>query len=80
MNDAHQDDCLIAISDGDPLPTAALLALPPWRAVLLARVADRAGVRLEQGTLPQLVAEASAVGGEGRLGEWWQRPLDDIGL
>lgn len=68
-----EDECLIAITDGYPLPTTALLGLPPWRAVLLARVADRAGIGLEAGTLDQLVAEASKVGGAGRLGKWWER-------
>ena len=70
---AHQDDCLIAIEDGHPLPTRALLALPPWRAVLMARVAEKSGVGLEQGTLEQLIEEARIVTGSGRLGNWWER-------
>lgn len=70
---AEQDDCLLAITDGDPVPTRALLALPPWRAVLMARVAAKAGVPLEQGTVEQIVAEAAAVGGHGVLGQWWTR-------
>lgn len=69
-----QDDCLIAIEDGNPLRTDRLMKLPPWRAVLVARVAERAGVPLEQGTVAQLIAEARAVGGEGTLGNWWERP------
>jgi hypothetical protein len=70
---AAQDDCLIAIDDGCPLPVARLRVLPPWRAVLVARVANRAGVSLERGTLGQLVAEARAVTGSGELGDWWER-------
>ncbi|MGH9095292.1 MAG: hypothetical protein ACRDXE_09040 [Acidimicrobiales bacterium] len=69
----QQDDCLLAITDGNPLPTKDLRTLPPWRAVMLARVAAKAGVGLERGTLDQLVAEASAVGGRGVLGDWWKR-------
>lgn len=64
---ALQDVCLIAITDGCPLPTEAIAALPPWRAVLLARVADKAGVPLADGTLDQLVAEARRVRGAGTL-------------
>lgn len=69
----NQDDCLIAIENSRPLPTAALQKLPPWRAVLIARVADRAGVSLEQGTVEQIVQEAVRVSGEGQLGSWWER-------
>ncbi|GAC1542715.1 MAG: hypothetical protein NVS3B12_30940 [Acidimicrobiales bacterium] len=70
---AAQDDCLIAVTDGINLPTSSLMALPPWRAVLVARVAARAGIGLQQGTVAQLVAEAREVGGKGTLGPWWAR-------
>jgi hypothetical protein len=65
--DAWQDECLIAITDGFPLPARALAALPPWRAVLVARVAAKAGISIEGGTLDELVGEAIRVGGEGTL-------------
>ena len=65
--DALQDLCLIAITDGYPLPARAIAGLPPWRAVMLGRVADKAGISIEGGTLEQLVAEAVRVGGEGQL-------------
>lgn len=71
--DDASDDILIGITDGKPVATAALQVLPPWRAVLLARVADKAGIGLERGTLAQLVAEARAVTGTGVLGAWWER-------
>jgi hypothetical protein len=64
---AEQDCCLIAIEDGNPVPAKSLAKLPPWRAVLIARVAKRADVPLEGGTLEELVAEAKRVGGEGDL-------------
>lgn len=64
---ANQDDCLIAITDGKPVPTRKLRALPPWRAVLIARVAAKAGIPLEHGTLDALIAEAQEVGGDGSL-------------
>ena len=71
---ANQDDCLLAIEAGRPVPAAKLGNLPPWRAVMIARVAARAGVPLERGTLDQLHAEATRVGGDGALGPWWDQP------
>jgi hypothetical protein len=65
--DAAQDVCLIAITDGQPVPAASLGQLPPWRAVLIARVAERAGIPLEGGSVAQLRAEAARVGGAGQL-------------
>jgi hypothetical protein len=62
-----QDDLLISISDGTPLSDSTLRLLPPWRAVLIARVASRAGVPLEHGTLNELVGEATRIGGASRL-------------
>jgi hypothetical protein len=75
---ARQDNCLIAIEHGRPLPIAALLALPPWRAVTMARIAAKAGVGLERGTLGQIEAEARAVLGSGKLGNWWERPETEV--
>jgi len=71
---ANQDDCLLAIEDGNPVPAAKLGKLPPWRAVMLGRIAHKAGVPLERGTVDQLHAEAGEVGGSGTLGQWWNRP------
>jgi len=71
---ANQDDCLIAITEGEPLPVRAVQALPPWRAVMIARVASLADTDLERGSLTQLEAEARDVGGGGMLGDWWERP------
>jgi len=68
-----QDECLRAIEDGRPVPADRLGKLPPWRAVLIARVAARARVPLERGTVEQLAAEAVEVGGAGTLGSWWER-------
>lgn len=68
------DECLIAIEDGKPVPTRALDSLPPWRAVLLARVAGRAGVQLEDGTVAEIREAARFVGGEAGPG-WWKRAL-----
>jgi len=64
---AQQDHCLIAITDGRPVPSADLYALPPWRAVLIAGVAERAGVPLEHGTVQALREQARRVGGDGVL-------------
>ena len=68
---ANQDRCLIAIENGQSLPTKVLQALPPFRATMVAHVANLAGIGLEDGTYEQLWKEAVAVGGSGTLGDWW---------
>ena len=70
---SFQDDLLIDIVNGKPLPTKWLRKLPPFRAYLIAQIAEKAGVGLEQGTAEQLGAEAAEVSGHGMLGEWWNR-------
>jgi len=67
---AAEDDCLIAIEDRLPVPVDSLKQLPPWRAVLIARLEDMCGIGLERGTVGQMVAEAVAVGGSAELGDW----------
>lgn len=64
---SEQDKCLIAIMEGRAVPARSLAQLPPWRAVLIARVAEKADIPLEGGTLDDLVAEAKRVGGQGTL-------------
>lgn len=64
-----QDDCLIA----------ALRRLPPWRAVLIARVATRGPVGLEFGTPESLIDEAQRVGGKGQLTDSLGRGALDVG-
>lgn len=72
-----QDDLLIAIADGVmPLSVALLNKLPPYRAWLVARVAKKAGVALEFGTVEQLEEEAKELGERGKLGQWWLRPVE----
>lgn len=66
------DDVLLAIADGGLILTSSLQALPPWRAVLLARVGIHAGAALQNGTYDQLSAAARKVGGDGVLGDWWR--------
>lgn len=44
---ADQDDCLLAIADGRSIDVI-IRRLTPWRAVLIARVALRAGVMSEE--------------------------------
>lgn len=74
---AFQDECLLAIQDGEPVPAAALSKLPPWRAVMIGRVAARSQLPVEGGTLDQLVAEAIRVGGYGSL--TWPVDVEDDG-
>jgi len=64
---ATQDDCLICIRNRFPIPDVSLRKLPPWRAVLIARIGAQAGVRMECGSLAELEAEAARVGGAGKL-------------
>lgn len=69
MNDkmiGHQDDCLIDISDGKRPRESSLRQLPPWRAVMIARVAHKAGVMTED-EVNIYVIEARKVGGNGNL-------------
>lgn len=63
---AHQDDILINIEDGKRITKAMLKKLPPWRARVLAHIAERAGCPMEV-THEEVRAEARRVGGEGVL-------------
>jgi hypothetical protein len=68
-----QDTCLLAIKDGTPLSVKTLQRIPPDRAVLIAAVAEKAGISLEEGTHDQLKAEAKLAGSRGKLGDWWRK-------
>lgn len=57
---AAQDDCLIAVEDGKPVPAAALDQLPPGRAVFIARIASHMGCTLESGSLADFERDALA--------------------
>jgi hypothetical protein len=61
-----QDDCLIDIADGKKINETKLRKLPPWRAVLIAKVAVQAKA-MTQEAYDKLVDQAAEVGGEGRL-------------
>lgn len=61
-----QDACLIAICDGKKPPLLQLKSLPPWRAVLIGRVALQAGLMTDE-EVHNLVEEAKIVGGSGKL-------------
>ena len=64
-----QDTCLIAMSEGRRPPRHAIVALPPWRAVLVARIANQAGFMSDK-ELANLVAEAREVTGNGVIVNW----------
>lgn len=70
-----QDELLLSIVSGHPLSTNKLLKLPPLRAFLIANIATKACVPLEEGTFQQLRAEVKAVSPKGYLGEWWNRDV-----
>lgn len=61
-----QDHILLSIQDGMPVPKKELRELPPWRAVLLADVAVKAGL-LDAEYAIKLREEAIKVGGVGSL-------------
>lgn len=64
---ATQDHCLIAITDGNKdVLIREITMLPPWRAVMIARVAQKAGL-LDDVFVDNIVAEARAVSGDGEL-------------
>jgi hypothetical protein len=60
------DVVLIAITDHKKIPMDRLRELPPWRAVLMARVAEIAGA-MTRAEVDDLVREAREVGGAGHL-------------
>lgn len=63
-----QDTCLIAIVDGRPVDSDRLRSLPPWRAHMIARVAELAGATFTHGdSAARIHTDASRVGGEGEL-------------
>jgi hypothetical protein len=70
-----QDDCLLNIRAGLTLKIKDLQRIPPHRAALLSSIAEKANTGLERGTNKQLQAEAKAVGGNGKLGDWWLREI-----
>ena len=65
---ALQDNVLISITDGK-MDHKSLRMLPPWRAVLLARVAHMAGA-MSRELRDRVVKEARDVGGTGQLRSW----------
>lgn len=67
---AQQDDVLISITGGR-VNNEVLRQLPPWRAVLFARVAYSAGAMTRE-ELDRLVKEARDKGGKGTLRTWEQ--------
>lgn len=61
-----QDDCLVDIADGKQINETKLRLLPPWRAVLIANIAVKAGA-MAQEAYEKLKAQAAEVGGKGTL-------------
>lgn len=44
---ANQDNCLLNMEAGLTPSMMALTSLPPWRAVMIARIAERCGIMTE---------------------------------
>lgn len=62
-----QDDALVGLSSITPrIDMAQVRRLPPWRAVMIARIAYKCGC-LERRELDAMVREAQLVGGDGEL-------------
>jgi hypothetical protein len=66
INTVRELDLVLGSMADGRLHRAALRKLPPWRAVVLARVARRAGLMLQH-ELDTLIAEAIEVGPDGKL-------------
>lgn len=61
-----QDDCLIAMETGKKPPMEKLKALPPWRAVLIARICNQGQIMTDE-EVEEFVQKAREVGGSGRF-------------
>lgn len=59
----HMDHVLIALGDGKPIPEDELAALPPWRQVLLARLAVKIG-GMDQARVDELTNAAGGLNRE----------------
>jgi hypothetical protein len=73
---SSMDSILLAVLDGEPIPTDPIDRLPPWRARVVVTVALLAGGTLEHGD-PQTfgwAAVAAARQDPGQAG-WWRRAL-----
>jgi hypothetical protein len=70
---AAQDHILRGLIGPRPwLDQRTLRRLPPWRAVLMARIAHKAGL-MDRRAMDALIREAELVGGEGTL-----KPFDKL--
>lgn len=63
---ATQDDCLIRMETGQKPDPYKMRQLPPWRAVLIARIGEHADIYTAE-EVEAIVEEARRVGGQGRL-------------
>lgn len=61
-----QDDCLVAMSSGKKPPRDKLRNLPPWRAVMIARICNQDKLMTDK-EVEEMVLEARHVGGIGKL-------------
>lgn len=63
---ATQDECLLQIADGNKPDANDIRHLPPWRAVMIARVCEKANL-MTADEVKAIVDEAARVGGKGYL-------------
>lgn len=79
---ARQDDILVALTTKPPHfrdhERRVMRTLPPWRAVMMARLAVSCGV-MEQAECDLLVEEARVVGGNGSLSAKSPQPEGSTG-
>lgn len=73
---AVTDNIMLTVLAGEPIPTNDIDRLPPWRARLVVRMCQLAGVQLQDGTPEQFEAAVKAAGkaDANRLG-WWRAAL-----
>lgn len=73
---AAMDDIMLAVIDGQPIPTNTVDRLPPWRARLTVRMAMLGGAVLQDGTAEQFEQAAAEAGRrDARQVGWWRASL-----
>lgn len=73
---AATDDIMLDVLGGKPIPTNAIDRLPPWRALLVVRMAMLGGGVLQDGTAEQFDQAAHTAGLAGRHDPgWWRAAL-----
>jgi hypothetical protein len=66
------DDAMLALESHRRIPTEVLQRLPPWRAVMVAKLGIMAGFPLFMGSLEQMRRWAYKHSDAETMGNWWE--------